>query len=320
MLDQDLRQVALQTLSPLSDSERLEAREAARQYVIAAEGDKPRREQFQDVRVSEYPGWVNKLVALLMFVVFIVSAAPSLFRLYTAGRAYFLLGIGIEAQAAIVGLATFMLAETLVIISTIVMRIYFHGRARFVFIIPIAFGTAMALEGNRIIARPHDVFGWLETIAPPVAVLFMALIAERLILDSIRTRHANERAYQEALKQWQENTRDPETSPRWRSAYANALKEKIREINGRGRGKTERDALMAQLPTAVWGALVMRELRSESWFENLDADAAFEDVYPAQMEMPARPAIPDTLRTTQTSTVPVSEDYHHNGKDPADYR
>lgn len=287
-------------LRPLTDDERLNAVQSARDYIIKSYGDKPRRQQFLDVTVSQYPAWFTRLVAAFMLVVFIAAAMPSLFRLYSAGYTYFLHGIDNQLLASIVGVSTFLLAEFLIILSTISARLYFDGRSRYIFVIPITLGLAMALVGNWVIAQPYDLFGWLETLAPPVAVLFLALIGERIVLDEIRSRHANERAYQEALKEWQQTAADPEQSPRWRAAYANALKSAIYDANRSGAGSTARKELMNGLRSGEWRALVVREMRADSWFDD-QPDAA-----PVAVKTVVTPANPTLAR-------PEPIQIHQNG-------
>lgn len=263
----------LRQLRALTDEERLQAAERARAVVARAAGDKPSRASFTDVIASKYPAWVGRLTAGLMALVFVAAAMPSLFRLFTAGRDEFTNGINEPAQAALVGVSTFLLAEFLIVLSTISARVYFEGRARLIFVVPVGLGLAVALVGNWVVAQPGDLFGWLETLSPPLAVLFLALIGERLVLDAIERRHAGERAYQAALTDWQAATAEPERSPRWRSAYANALRATLQEANTRGTGATARRELMSALSAAHWRALVGREYAADSWHEVADAEA-----------------------------------------------
>lgn len=256
----------LQELRILTDEERIEAQQRARDVVTLAGGEQPTRQQFEHTQVSEYPAWFTRIIAGLMIVVGLASAMPSLFRLYTAGSSYFLHGIDNQFLASIVGVSTFLLAEFLIVLSTISARVYFEGRARLIFVIPILLGLSMALVGNWVIAQPSDLFGWLETLAPPIAVLFLALIGERLVLDAIESRHANERAYTQALAEWQRATANPEQSPRWESAYVNALRQQIITANSRGAGATARRELLTKLSRADWVKLIQREMDAENWF------------------------------------------------------
>lgn len=256
----------LHELRALTDEERIDAQERARSVVVKAVGNQPTREQFEHTQVSQYPTWFTRIIAGLMIVVGLASAMPSLFRLYTAGSSYFLHGIDNQLLASIVGVSTFLLAEFLIVLSTISARVYFTGKARLVFVIPILLGLAMALVGNWVIAQPHDLFGWLETLAPPIAVLFLALIGERLVLDAIESRHANERAYTTALAEWQKATANPEQSPRWEAAYVNALKQAVIHANVRGTGATARRELLVQMDKPQWVTVIQRELQAENWF------------------------------------------------------
>jgi hypothetical protein len=106
----------------------------------------------------------------------------------------------------------------------------------------------------------HSPFAWLEAIAPPLLVLSTAYVLKEQLLDAIETRHANERAYQEAVNLWQSATADPERHPHWMQFYANALRDAIRKVNIR-----RRDALES-LTTADWRMLVYRELQADNWY------------------------------------------------------
>jgi hypothetical protein len=103
-------------------------------------------------------------------------------------------------------------------------------------------------------------------LVPPFTVLFVALIGERLILESLETLHANEKAYQEALICWQTAAHAPEQHPRYASVLANTLRDALRLANGEGSGATRRKELMSALNTEHWKALVYRELQADNWY------------------------------------------------------
>jgi hypothetical protein len=132
---------------------------------------------------------------------------------------------------------------------------------------PIAIGVAIALVGNGVIGQPHDLFGGLETFAPPLAVLFMAIIGERLMLATLRQRRAAELAYQEAVNAWKQATARPEQSPLFDQFYANALKEQLIKANGR---RTAVKELLPEMTVEHWRHLVSRELAAANWFERVD--------------------------------------------------
>lgn len=256
-------------LRALNDDERLSAHESARAVVLRRLGEQPRRERFASATISQYPPIVLIIVGIVLALVFVGAALPSLFRLFTAGRDYFLHGIEDFDQAAIVGAATFLLSEFLIILSTIVARVFFTGRERLLFAVPIALGLLMALVGNWVIQQPTDLFGWLETVTPPIAVLFIALVGERLILDAIATRHGREVAYQRALAEWQQRSAAPEDSEFWRAAYINALKERLIAANASGQGATARRELMNTMSPGDWRPLLLRELNADRWHESI---------------------------------------------------
>lgn len=292
-----------QTIAPLTDELRIDARERAAKIVLKSVGDRPHRSQFQNSSISKYPMWFTRLIGGLMAVVFIAAAMPSLFRLFSAGRDYFLSGINDHWQAAIVGVSTFLLSEFLIVLSTIVARVYFTGKARLIFIIPVVMGLLMALVGNWTVVNPHDVFSFLEAVIPVFAVLFIALIGERIILESLETRHANERAYQEALQSWQIASSTPEQHPRYIAALANALRDSLKVLNEQGPGASQRKALMSAFTVDHWKPLVWREMQADQWY-------AVDTGAPA--ELPALPALPESVppqrrkaKETEAGTVEI---------------
>jgi hypothetical protein len=81
------------------------------------------------------------------------------------------------------------------------------------------------------------------------------------MLDAIQQRHANERAFQEALSDWQVATGDPEAYPCWSQFYANALRDALRKANYR------RQETLQDMTVTDWRTAVYRELHAEEWFE-----------------------------------------------------
>ena len=124
--------------------------------------------------------------------------------------------------------------------------------------------TAIALVGNVQVALPGHIespFAWLEAIAPPLLVLSTAYVLKEQMLEAIEQRHANERAYQEAINDWQRAAVNPEAHPRWMQFYANALRDALRKANSRRRETVE------ALTHGDWRALVYRELQADNWYE-----------------------------------------------------
>jgi hypothetical protein len=229
----------------------------------------------------------------MLAVVLVAAGLVSVFRVFTAARDHFVATLPAAPawQAAVVGISAFILAEFMVITSVVSARVFFTGRARWIFAVPATLGLAMAIVGNAVITKPQAAFSldalWslLETLAPPVAALFAALIIERLVLDAIQRRHASERAYQEAIARWQEIVDNIEHTQQWRAAYATALREVLRETNARGRGATERIAHMEQMTDAQWREAVTRELEADAWWETHNVESL--DANPTQTPTPA---------------------------------
>ena len=53
------------------------------------------------------------------------------------------------------------------------------------------------------------------------------------ILETVEVRHANERAFQTTLGEWQTATAMPEEYPTWMQFYANASRDALRKANSR---------------------------------------------------------------------------------------
>jgi hypothetical protein len=250
----------------LNDEQRMAAAERARTLVMRSLGAEPQWDMYRRAEVGRYPGWVMRVVGVLMGLVFLASAAPSLFRLFTAGRNYFLQGIDDHGQAVIVGVSTFLLSEFLIILSTISAKIFFEGRGRFIFIVPVVLGLAMALVGNWTVVQPHDLFSWLETVVPVSTVLFVAVIGERLLLEAVERQHQAKRAYAEALDKYKRATHDPEAHPKYKQFWANQIKREIIAVNSKGAGGQARREYLATITPDQWRDLVNRELTAQDWY------------------------------------------------------
>lgn len=338
-------------INALTDEQRLVAKEAARRVVVANYGNEPSLEQFQrplpalpnrddyeNRSISEYPTWVSKLISIFMGIVFVAAALPSLFRLYTVGRDYYLMGIDNEWQAAIVGFSTFVLAEFLIVLSTVAMRVLFKSAlARAAFLVPITLGMAMAFVGNWTITQPHDAMSWLETVAPPIAVLFTAFIGEQLILHNLKTRHANERAYQvdyrtleverrnqqeaekaayrESLHKWHEAVNKPENSEAWLSAYANAIWQQLLIANDAGRGRSDRMEYLSALGRNEKIALVKQQIEGESWYSEKDLSQASQRLQSHDKAHQSYNGVPVLINPTPALQEPMNGNgaHHPNG-------
>jgi hypothetical protein len=107
----------------------------------------------------------------------------------------------------------------------------------------------------------------LEAVAPPLIVLSTAYVLKEQVLDIIEQRHADERAFQCALVEWQAATANPENHPQWTQFYANALRDALGKANYR-----RQEALLG-LTTADWRMLIYRELQTEQWYVEPEVDS-----------------------------------------------
>jgi hypothetical protein len=118
-----------------------------------------------------------------------------------------------------VGVVTVLTAEVgQVVFSLALATLGTTTSARRLLYISIGIATLIALVGNVQIALPEHAdnpFAWLEAIAPPLLVLSTAYVLKEQMLAAIEMRHANERAYQEAVNEWQQATVSPEGHSQW---------------------------------------------------------------------------------------------------------
>lgn len=133
----------------------------------------------------------------------------------------------------------------------------------------MAIPTILALTGNIQTALPghtQSPFAWLEAVAPPLIVLSTAYVLKKQALESMERRHADERAFQEALAEWQTNTAIPEDHPQWRQFYANALRDALRKANNR------RQETLSQMAQENWRVAVTREMKADVWYQGMEQE------------------------------------------------
>ncbi len=247
-----------------TQEQRQNARALTQQAVVREVGERPLRENFDRHTASRYPPSVTRLINALCIVLLLAAFTPSAIRLFAIGSTTFGAAIPDKLAMTAVGIATVLTAEIgQVVFSLALATLGTTSSARRLLYISMGIATAIALVGNVQVALPghhESPFAWLEAIAPPLLVLSTAYVLKEQLLESIEMRHANERAYQEAINVWQAVTSDPENHPGWMQFYANALRDAIRKANNR-----RKDAL-ASLNTGDWRMLVYRELQADNWY------------------------------------------------------
>jgi hypothetical protein len=251
-------------IKPLTQEERQNARASAQQAVIREVGDRPQRENFARHTASRYPPTVTRLINVLCIVLLLAAFTPSAIRLFVIGSETFGAAVPDQMAMVAVGIATVLTAEIgQVVFSLALATLGTTPSARRLLYTSMGIATAIALVGNVQVALPghhESPFAWLESIAPPLLVLSTAYVLKEQLLESIEMRHANERAYQEAINLWQSATADPESHSGWMQFYANALRDALRKSNMR-----RKDTLVS-LNTDDWRMLVYRELQADNWY------------------------------------------------------
>ncbi|MBI1258512.1 MAG: hypothetical protein GC204_13675 [Chloroflexi bacterium] len=251
-------------IRPLTQEERQLARSAAEAAVMRDIGERPQRDHYNQHTAHRYPPMVTRLISGLCIALLLAAFTPSAIRLYVIGSTTFGAAIPYELGMVAVGIATVLTAEVgQVVFSLALATLGTSKSSRRLLYTSMGIATAIALVGNIQIALPgHEIspFAWLEAIAPPLLVLSTAYVLKEQMLEAIELRHANERAYQEAVNDWQQATVNPEVHPHWMQFYANALRDAVRKTNSR-----KREALEA-LTTGDWRALVYRELQADDWY------------------------------------------------------
>src|SRR5690606_38069637 len=214
---------------PLTQEQRQAARQAARQAIVRSIGPRPTREQFAHHTVSKYPPTVTRLISILCIILLLAAFTPSAIRLYVIGSQTFGQAVSSSAAMTAVGLATILSAEVGQVVFSLALATLGTSRSsRRLLYSSMAISTMLSLVGNIQISLPNHTnspFAWLEAIAPPVLVLSTAYVLKEQVLESIERRHADERAYQEALVEWQLATANPEEHPHWQQYHANALRD-----------------------------------------------------------------------------------------------
>ncbi len=260
----------IDNLRPLTQEQRQGARKKAREAVIRAIGPKPVREHFNQSTISKYPPSVTRLIFLLCLVLLLAAFTPSAIRLYVIGSQTFGQAVSSSAAQTAVGLATVLSAEVGQVVFSLALATLGTTRsARHLLMVSMMIATTIALVGNVQISLPGHTdspFAWLESIAPPLLVLSTAYVMKEQILETIEIRHANERAFQGALEDWQAATATPEEYPTWMQFYANALQDALRKANAR------RKETLNQMTVEDWRLAVGHEMRADMWYQNAEPD------------------------------------------------
>ena len=259
------------SIRPLTQEQRQVARKAAYDAVVRAIGTKPTREQFTYTTISKYPPAITRLISGLCLVLLLAAFTPSAIRLYVIGSQTFGQAVTSSVAMIAVGIATVLSAEVGQVVFSLALATLGTSRSsQRLLYTSMAISTILALTGNIQIALPghaQSPFAWLEAVAPPLIVLSTAYVLKEQVLESIEQRHADERAFREALTEWQTDTANPEDHPQWVQFYANALRDALRKANNR------RQETLSQMTRENWRAAVMREMQANLWYQDTEQES-----------------------------------------------
>jgi hypothetical protein len=209
---------------------------------------------------------ITRLISGLCLVLLLAAFTPSAIRLYVIGSQTFGQSVADSIAMTAVGLATVLSAEVGQVVFSLALATLGTSRSsRRLLYSSMAISTILALTGNIQTALPghtQSPFAWLESMTPPLIVLSTAYVLKEQALESIEQRHADERAFREALAEWQPDTTSPEDHPQWLQFYANAL----RKANSR------RQEALSQMTRDDWRVAVTREMEADLWYEHHEQD------------------------------------------------
>jgi hypothetical protein len=186
-------------------------------------------------------------------------------RLYVIGSQTFGQAVDSAVAMTVVGLATVLSAEVGQVVFSLALATLGTSRSsRRVLYASMSIATILALTGNIQTALPghaQSPFAWLEAVTPPLIVLSTAYVLKEQVLERIEQRHADERAFQSALAEWQVATAEPEQHSQWSQFYANALRDALLKANSR------RKEALSEMTIDDWRVVVYRETQADLWYE-----------------------------------------------------
>lgn len=258
----------------------------------------PELNAFVRTTQSKYPAWVSNTVTGLSLVMVGAAFIPSAIRLHAIALATNLTATQHVQSAYVSALCTVLLAETGQIAFSVSAAFAKSRLAKVALNAGSIICLAIALSGNASAMGTlalGSVIAFLETFAPPILVVITANILKSQFLNAIAEREAAHVAFIAAHSQWtqtEQQQRDAwqyiydhaETHSQWEKALVNALRDALRSANRQSK------AVLRELTTQDWIALVVRERNAEEWWTQ-------------PVSLPA-PRIPETQRTEE-DTAPV---------------
>jgi hypothetical protein len=258
-------------LISLNAQQRIDAHEQAKQIVIQKHGKRPTREQYYHSAVSKYPAWLTAIISITLLIALIAAFVISATHLNDIGQQTISEVVEHRASIVMVGASAVLLSELAALVFSLALVLAHDRASKIILYIGMIISTIIALVGNIQHASPNNPFSWVMAIAPPILVLGLGYVSKMFALEAIEARHAAKAAYEQALQEYKEATASPETSPLFRPAYINALREMLVLVNSKGRGKTERVTYMQTMTNHDWSVLVNDALNADEWYTETPA-------------------------------------------------
>lgn len=309
-------------LRQLTPEERAQAKIRAETNTNRRTSRAPDPRDYQGTTVANWPPWLTKTMVGLLTVTALAAASISLLRVHNAGRDAFLrtateIGVSPRAedawQAVVFGIATFLLAEFTIIAGTLAARTLFTGKARWLMAAPVVIGAATALLGNWTSAKTSQELqsgdiaraAWaiIETLGPPLAVISVAFILERLALKAIETQHAHKVEFEIALAKHKDAIRDPNGSPFYQAELTSALQAALTEANSRGAGARLRAEYMLMMTREDWTPYIRHEMIADRW--SIDPDEPIITI----RRLPEPPTTDEDTQPTEDLTAEALAKY-----------
>lgn len=273
-----------------STQQRIDARNRAKELVVTMAGTKPSPDEFRENHIGKYPAVVVNAVLILCGVALLAAFYPSAMRLYEAGYHSFYHAIQNPAKASLAGISLIVMAElTLLICNLAYTVIDTNATYRALLNIGSVLSTAIAMVGNiqvGLVGQFDSPIAYLETMTPPLLVVILSFVLKGVLLTRISESHQWQTAFKQSLERWQSDVRNAESSPRFKQAYANELKQLYLAINGEGRGRSDRLAYLQTLSPGGWSSLVKAALQEDVWY---DDDAEAVEGYASRIEITPMP-------------------------------
>jgi hypothetical protein len=234
------------------------------------------------------------ILVTLIIGVLIASFLVSAMRLYHIGRIEFFTSIQHGFSATVAGGSGVVLAEASAVLFTVSLSAL--GRSKFlraVFILLAALSTVWAFAGNYFAAlygHEATLFSWLDAMLPPIFTIGASIALEQIMFAQMEQYHQDNERFRSALSVYEKQTANPADHDRFMPLYANALKDKVYEVNKRRSWQGQKVVeIMNMLTHQEWSVLVQREMNADIWYKPTEITARAQEVAPAMGFLAAAP-------------------------------